>query len=81
MVNNNRIQVLDLVGNHLQTIGEDQGMNAATGIYTDGSEIYITDFEHDRVLIFDMEGKVVQIIDQGLNKPTDVLLHNVMMVV
>lgn len=72
---NNRIQVLNSNGEFLQFIGEDQGMNAATGLYVNDQNIFVTDFENDRILIFDISGNIEQIIDQGLNKPTDLLIH------
>lgn len=49
-------------------------MNASTGIYVSDEEIMITDFENDRVLIYDHEGALIQIIDKGLNKPTDLFV-------
>lgn len=73
---NNRGQVFDLEGNHLMTFGQDEGFNAATGIFVDEDQIFLTDFENDRVVIFDLLGQVNQIIDTGLNKPTDVAMIN-----
>ena len=58
------------------TFGQDEGMNAATGIFVDEDQIFLTDFENDRVVIFDLLGQVNQIIDTGLNKPTDVAMIN-----
>jgi len=73
---NNRIQIIDKQGNHVKNIGKDQKMNAATGIYVDRPYLYITDFEHDRVLLFNEEGELLSEIKEGLEKPTDVLVHN-----
>lgn len=73
---NNRIQIIDKQGNHVKNIGKEQKMNAATGIFVDGTNIYITDFEHDRVLLFNEEGELLSEIKEGLEKPTDVLVHN-----
>ncbi len=72
---NNRIQIIDKAGKHVKNIGKDQKMNAATGIYVDGAHIYITDFEHDRVLLFNEEGDLLSEIKEGLEKPTDILVH------
>tara|TARA_Y100000385_G_scaffold291244_1_gene368086 strand:- start:1800 stop:2330 length:531 start_codon:yes stop_codon:yes gene_type:complete len=72
---NNRIQVFDLKGKQLLTFGDELGMNAATGIYVTTDEVYITDFENSRVFIFDHEGNVIETIETGLDKPTDVFLH------
>ncbi len=71
---NHRIQIFDLTGKYLQTIGETEKMNATTGIFVDDRHIIATDFENNRLLIYDLEGKLLQIIDQHLNKPTDVFV-------
>ncbi len=73
---NNRVQVFDYKGAHLQTIGETEKMNAATGIYVSQSQLFVTDFEHDRILIYDLQGKLLQEISEGLEKPTDILIEN-----
>jgi len=73
---NNRIQVFDTEGKHEMTIGKEEKMNAATGIYVSSNQIFITDFEHDRVLIYDMQGLLMQEISEGLEKPTDILLND-----
>jgi DNA-binding beta-propeller fold protein YncE len=72
---NHRVQVFDKSGDHLQTIGGDQGMNAATGIYVTPEYIIVTDFENDRVLTFTQEGELVDLMDEGFLRPTDVLVH------
>jgi hypothetical protein len=58
------------------TIGEKDNMNAATGIYVSSSQVFITDFENDRVLVYDMEGVLAQEISEGLEKPTDILIND-----
>ena len=60
----------------LKEIGKDQKMNAATGIFANANEIYVTDFENDRILAFDYEGNMLQEFIQGLEKPTDVYVEN-----
>ena len=72
---NNRIQIIDKSGKHIKNIGKDQKMNAATGIYVHEGNIYITDFEHDRVLIFDQEGNLLSELKENLEKPTDMVIH------
>ena len=71
---NNRGQIFDLDGNHILTFGEDQNFNAATGIFITEDQVMLTDFEHDRVVIFDHKGQVQQILAEGLNKPADVAI-------
>lgn len=69
---NNRGQVFDKEGSHIMTFGEDQNFNAATGIFITDKNIILTDFEHDRVVIFNHKGRVKQILSEGLSKPADV---------
>ncbi len=70
---NNRIQIFDRQSKEfVRTIGSDFGMNAATGIFVTKNNLFITDFENDRVLVLDENDTIVQTIDQ-LSKPTDVI--------
>lgn len=73
---NHRIQVFHKNGNHFLTFGQKEKMNAATGLYVSLNQVFVTDFENDRVLIYDHEGKLEQIIAEGLEKPTDILMVN-----
>ena len=68
---NNRGQVFDLEGNHVMTFGEDLDFNAATGIYVTDEHIYLTDFENNRVVIFNHMGEVHEILGEGLSNPAD----------
>ncbi|MEL6388785.1 MAG: hypothetical protein AAFQ02_01380 [Bacteroidota bacterium] len=72
---NHRGQVFTLDGEHLLTFGSDQEMNAATGIFVSDDQIVLTDFENDRVIVFDHNGAFVQLLDQGFLKPTEVFMH------
>ncbi|NER16292.1 NHL repeat-containing protein [Spongiivirga citrea] len=71
---NNRIQVFDKEGKFKMMIGEDQKMNAATGIFVSDKEVFITDFENSRVLVFTLEGVLKQVLETAIKKPTDVLV-------
>jgi len=73
---NNRVQVFDFKGNHLSTIGEEEKINAATGLYISDSQVFVTDFENDRVIVYSRDGELQQIISDGLEKPTDILMVN-----
>ena len=72
---NNRIQVFGLDGSFIQSIGKEDNMNASTGIYVE-NEIYVTDFENNRVLIYSLDGKLARIINEDLDKPTDVFIKD-----
>ena len=73
---NNRLQKFTKKGEHLLTVGEDQNMNAATGIYVSDTQVFSTDFENDRVLVFDQEGNYKQSLTETIEKPTDVLIKD-----
>ncbi len=71
---NNRVQVFDKEGKFKMMIGEDQKMNAATGIFVSNRDVFITDFENSRVLVFTHEGVLKQVLETAIKKPTDVLV-------
>jgi len=72
---NHRVQILDKQGNFLQFIGENDAMNATTGLFVTKKQIIATDFENNRVLIYSHKGKLLQTITNSLKKPTDILMH------
>jgi len=57
---NHRVQVFDKSAKFKQSIGEEDNMNAATGIYVTDQEIAVTDFENSRVLVYSLSGKLLQ---------------------
>ena len=57
-------------------MGQDQKMNAATGLFVSEAEVFITDFEHNRVLVFDHEGLLKQELKEGIAKATDLLIKD-----
>ncbi len=71
---NNRIQQLDKKGNILKIIGWDQNMNATTGLFVFNNGIFATDFENDRVLYFNKDGALLQILKRKVNKPTEIAM-------
>ena len=73
---NNRIQIFDKDGNSIQIIGESEKINAATGIFANEKEIFITDFENDRVLAYNQKGELQQIISENIDKPTDLVIKD-----
>ncbi len=72
---NNRIQIIDKKGGHVKNMGREEKMNAATGIYVDNEDIYITDYEHDRVLVYNNKGELTAEINENLAKPTDLIVY------
>lgn len=73
---NNRVQAFDKKGNFVKMMGQDQKMNAATGIFVSEEEVFVTDFENDRVLIFNHDGALKQQISHHIEKATDLLVLN-----
>ena len=71
---NHRVQVFDEEGKYLNTIGAEEKMNASTGIFVNDEFIVVTDFENDRLLTYDLDGRLVDIIEEGLHRPTDALI-------
>jgi len=71
---NNRVQVFNKEGVSVQTMGENENMNASTGIYVaTKNEIYITDFENNKVHVYDGKGRILQTLQTELNKPIDLI--------
>ncbi len=70
---NHRVQVFGFDGSHLMTIGEAEGMNAATGLFVSDDAVYVTDFENSRLQIYGLDGTHRGTLAESLDKPTDVL--------
>jgi len=71
---NNRIQVFDFDGTHKHTFGRPDKMNATTGLYVWEDQVLVTDFENDRVLIYNTEGILQQTLTEGFSNPTDLIV-------
>lgn len=70
---NHRVQVFDHTGKHLKTFGEAEKINALTGIFVGAAQVFVTDFENSRLLVYDLDGNLKQVISDNLDKPTDAL--------
>ncbi len=70
---NHRVQVFDLKGKLLNVIGEKDGLNVASGIALNKEGFAVTDQENSRVLIYNLNGELQQILTENINYPTDVL--------
>lgn len=73
---NNRVQVFDKKGNNLQIIGEKDNINVATGIAITNGQLFVTDFEGNKVLIYNLNGELVQTLIKHFDKPADVIIKN-----
>ncbi|MGB3591259.1 MAG: NHL repeat-containing protein [Nonlabens sp.] len=73
---NNRVQVFTRDGVFVNAIGEDQDMNAATGIFVNADDLFITDFENNRVFNYSIEGNLKSILTDQIHKPIDLLTQD-----
>jgi len=73
---NNRVQVFDKKGNFVKMIGQDQKMNAATGLFVSDDEVFVTDFENRRVLVFNHDGVLKQELKKDIVKATDLIIKD-----
>jgi len=72
---NNRVQVFDKSGTFVKVIGVAQKMNAATGIFVSEDQLFVTDFENHRLLVFYHDGQLAQELTEALEKPIDALIN------
>jgi len=68
-----RVQVFDSDGKVLNVIGEQDNINVASGLAINENYLAVTDQENSRVLVYDLNGSLVQILTGNINYPTDVL--------
>lgn len=73
---NNRVQAFDKQGRFVKMMGQKNKMNAATGIYVSDAEVLVTDFENDRILIFEHNGELKQELKRSIAKATDLLIKD-----
>lgn len=69
---NDRVQVFDLDGKYVKMIGWNEGIKVATGIKVTETQVIVVDFEGNRVLVYDKNGRLIQTLDDNFNQPTDV---------
>lgn len=71
---NNRIQVFDMEGEHLMTIGENGGVKQASGLYVSSAGIILCDRKGQQVFWYDHQGKLLQRITEGFETPSDAVI-------
>ena len=72
---NHRVQVFDLEGNPIQLIGTEDSIRVAAGLDLSGELLAVTDFEGNRVLVYNLDGELLQVLSNHLDHPTDVLFN------
>ncbi|MGB5983604.1 MAG: NHL repeat-containing protein [Nonlabens sp.] len=70
---NNRGQVFDLNGKFIAKFAQNDSLNAATGIFKSEKNIFLTDFENDRILVYNNDYQKLQSLKEAVHKPTDVI--------
>jgi len=79
---NNRVQVFNFNGKYVKMIAWNEHINVASGLKVTANQIIVTDFEGNRVLIYNHKGNLLQILSTQFNHPTDVeVVDNKMYVV
>ena len=53
-------------------IGWNENIKVATGLAVTDQQVFVTDFEGNRILIYDHYGQLQQIPSGHFNKPTDI---------
>lgn len=71
---NNRIQVFDEKGNGLRIIGEQDKIQVATGIEVADEQVFVTDFDGNRMLVYDLTGTLIQVFSEHFDQPADISL-------
>ena len=69
---NNRVQAFDFEGNYVRMIGWNEGIKVATGLKVTDTQVIIADFDGNRVLVYDLYGKLLQKLKDKFDKPTDI---------
>jgi DNA-binding beta-propeller fold protein YncE len=71
---NNRIQLFNKEGIFERQIGRSEKIQVAIGIDVFENELFVADYYGSRVLIYDLNGPLLNSFSENLNKPTDVLV-------
>jgi hypothetical protein len=71
---NRRIQVYNDNAEFVRTIGNDSGLEQASGVFVDNGGVLVCDRKGKQVLWFDHNGQMLQKIDQGFEKPSDAIV-------
>ena len=78
---NNRVQSFNLNGDFVKVIGWNENIKVATGVKVTDTNIIIADFDGSRILIYNLEDELKQILSDQFNQPTDIeLIGNTMFI-
>ena len=55
------------------TLDFSETFDALSGVDTEGSKTAVADFENSRLVVYDLEGNLKQVVSENLDRPTDAL--------
>jgi len=73
-IKSNLVQVFDTLGKPKSTIGKNEKIKMIGGLYVNNEEIAVTDYNGNRLLIYDLKGKLKQSLTELLLQPSDVFI-------
>jgi hypothetical protein len=73
-IKSNLIQVFDTLGKPRATIGKSENLKMIGGLYVNNEEIAVTDYNGNRLLVYDLKGKLKQSFTEQLQQPSDVFI-------
>ncbi len=73
-IKSNLVQVFDTLGRSKSTIGKNENIKMIGGLYVNNEEIAVTDYNGNRLLVYDLKGKLKQSFTEQLQQPSDVFI-------
>lgn len=69
---NKRVQVFDLAGKSVKTIASGENISSISSLFVDNNFVFVSAFGRNDVYVYDLEGKLRQILSQKIESPTGV---------
>ncbi len=67
---NKRIQVFDLAGKSIKMIGEAEKISHLSSVFVDNNFVFAAAFNKGNVFIYNIDGKLEQVLSDNIEKPT-----------
>ena len=64
--------MFDFKGNYVRMLGWNEDIKVATGLKVTDTQVIVADFDRNRVLVYDLYGKLLQTLIDKFDKPTDI---------
>lgn len=68
---NRRIQVFDLAGKSVKTIGKGEDIPRISSVTVDDNFVFVTAFNKSDVFVYNLDGKLEQVLEEKISNPTD----------